>query len=140
MKILIVDDDISISELLSEALRIEGHDIQTAVNPREAFLILRELSFDLIVSDIHMPYLNGIEFGIKLREKFISTPILFFSAETDGKIRYADKVKEICNAEFIDNKSFTQLMRKIRQKNNIREQEDNVIKYMRVNDNKTPAL
>lgn len=117
MKILIVDDDISISELLSQALVKESHVVSTAINPREAFIILKELSFDLIVSDIHMPFLNGIEFGTKLRENNISTPIVFFSAEADGEARYSNQVKAIGNAKFIDNKSFTQLMREIRQKN-----------------------
>jgi DNA-binding response OmpR family regulator len=115
MRILVVDDDVSILELLDELLRTEGHEIQTALDGKEALAILQKFSFDLIISDINMPRLSGIQFGYQLREVDISTPILFFSAVSNGAITYANEVQKIGNANFIEDKNFDLLLDTIRE-------------------------
>jgi DNA-binding NtrC family response regulator len=60
-KILIVDDDEQLRELLVEALTEAGHSVTTAGNGKDALVILGHQTFDLIVSDVQMPLMNGIE-------------------------------------------------------------------------------
>jgi two-component system, NtrC family, response regulator PilR len=60
-RILIVDDERSIRELLEIFLRKEGYDIQTAKSVAEALELIKATEFDLIVSDIRMPDMSGID-------------------------------------------------------------------------------
>jgi DNA-binding NtrC family response regulator len=61
-KILVVDDEIDILEILQELLEDEGHTVTTFDSANQALECLKENSFDLIISDIKMPVMNGIEF------------------------------------------------------------------------------
>ncbi|HID97231.1 MAG TPA: response regulator [Thermodesulfobacteriaceae bacterium] len=67
-RILIVDDEVQIAELLREALS-EDYDARLATNVEEALEKIGLHSFDLIVSDVKMPGLDGIDFYAKLLEK-----------------------------------------------------------------------
>ena len=66
--VLVVDDDPDKSELLKVALGLEGYEVQTAVNGREALSIIESFQPDLIVSDIMMPEVNGYELARRIRE------------------------------------------------------------------------
>ena len=114
MKILIVEDNFSTQELLDSILQMEGHKVNAAMNGKEALTVLAHYSFDLIVSDIRMPVMDGIEFGFQLRKLGIHTPIIFFSAEVNGLAIYAKRVEQIGGAEFIENKDYTNLLGFIR--------------------------
>jgi two-component system response regulator PilR (NtrC family) len=60
-RILIVDDERSIRELLEIFLRKEGYEVQTAPSVSEALTLIKSTEFDLIVSDIRMPDMTGID-------------------------------------------------------------------------------
>ncbi len=60
-RILIVDDELSICEVLSIALRKEGYDVATETNPRKALDRFRKDPFDLVIQDLKMPEMDGIE-------------------------------------------------------------------------------
>ena len=60
MKILAVDDDLQIREMLSEMLTRFGYQCRTAAHGREALAILEEEDIPLIISDIRMPGMDGI--------------------------------------------------------------------------------
>ena len=60
-KVLIVDDERSIRELLEIFLRKEGYEVQTAPSVSDALTIIKSTEFDLIVSDIRMPDMTGID-------------------------------------------------------------------------------
>jgi two-component system, cell cycle response regulator len=60
-KILVVDDEQSIRDLLSEALVHLGHEVETACNGSEAIAKLKEGKFDIIITDIIMPKMDGLE-------------------------------------------------------------------------------
>jgi CheY-like chemotaxis protein len=57
--VLVVEDDVHVRALLVELLREEGHDVHEAANGRLALEILKRRPFDLIISDIKMPELDG---------------------------------------------------------------------------------
>src|SRR4051812_26904390 len=60
-RILVVDDERSMRELLEFVLKRSGYAVETAANGRLALDILREHPFDVIVSDVQMPDMTGIE-------------------------------------------------------------------------------
>lgn len=61
-KILLVDDEIDIQDILSDALKIHGFDnIKTIGNGAKALELLEQEDFDLIISDFLMPEINGLE-------------------------------------------------------------------------------
>jgi CheY-like chemotaxis protein len=79
--ILIIDDDLYITEVLSRLLRHQGH-VEVAHNGREGLRKIREKYFDVIISDISMPVMDGIEFYRKASayDPAIGRRIMFFSA------------------------------------------------------------
>ena len=62
-KILIVDDEAHILQVLSLKLRNCGYDIATAIDGEDALYQVTSDPPDLIISDVQMPYLNGLEFA-----------------------------------------------------------------------------
>ena len=58
---MIVDDEAGIRDLLSEALSEKGFDVTSAKDGRESLRYMRKIAFDLLITDINMPNLNGIE-------------------------------------------------------------------------------
>lgn len=77
-KLLLVDDDVEFVELLSELLQLEGFEIDTAYNGKEALEKLNK-SHRLILLDIMMPILNGIE-TLKQIRQHSSTPVMMLTA------------------------------------------------------------
>lgn len=84
-KILVVDDDPDIVELLEYNLQKEGYLVETASNGRKAIEIAKQFLPDLILLDIMMPQLDGIETGRILRQSpdLRNTYILFLTARSE---------------------------------------------------------
>ena len=78
-KILICDDEIKIRETFRDYLSAKGFDVTLAENGKEAVSITDKNDFDLIILDVMMPVLNGLE-ACKLIRRNTDTPILFLSA------------------------------------------------------------
>lgn len=79
-KILVVDDDKDISELIALILKREQMEVVIKNDSTEALEILNKEHFDLILLDIMMPNLSGIELCGKIRDS-INSPIIFISAK-----------------------------------------------------------
>jgi signal transduction histidine kinase/ActR/RegA family two-component response regulator len=67
-RILVVDDEASIVDILYDVLRLDGHQIETAINGRLALNKLRSGFFDVVISDLKMPGMTGQELYRHLRE------------------------------------------------------------------------
>ena len=80
-KLLLVDDDIELTELLSAFLKLEGFEVQTANNGMEALKILNE-THQLVLMDIMMPVLNGIETLKEIRKRS-NVPVMMLTAKGD---------------------------------------------------------
>jgi two-component system response regulator CpxR len=82
--ILIIDDEDYVAELIATALRLAGYTTHTCYNGREGLIQAQLESFDLVIIDIMMPYLNGDELARQLRaaDKTRDTPIVLISAGT----------------------------------------------------------
>ena len=81
-RLLVVDDEHSIVDAVSTALRYEGFTVETAMSGRSALAAVQEREFDLIVLDVMLPDVDGFEVASRLRADGIETPILFLTART----------------------------------------------------------
>lgn len=80
MRILLVEDDIAISEMLSDYLITKGFAVDLAEDGAEAYSILEMFPFDLVILDIMLPIMNGYELIKKLREDKNNVPVLMLTA------------------------------------------------------------
>lgn len=83
-RILIVDDETDFTEIISTLLDFHGFHADTINNPREVMPMLQKTPYDLIVTDLMMPGLNGFDLVAQLREdpKTKSIPVIVLSAKT----------------------------------------------------------
>jgi two-component system response regulator PilR (NtrC family) len=79
-RILIVDDEESLREFLSIMLHREGYQVDTASDGAQAALHLREHLYDLIISDINMPRMGGMELLRHIKEHTPETVVLMITA------------------------------------------------------------
>lgn len=80
MQILVVDDDTEILDLLSRGLKFEGYDVKTAAEGATALTYFKQEAPDLVLLDVMMPGMNGIEVCREMR-KVRDTPILMLTAK-----------------------------------------------------------
>jgi two-component system response regulator ResD len=84
VKILVIDDEVNMRNLLSIFLTKDGLEVTESKNGPEALDILAKKSFDLIILDVMMPYMDGWEVCQKIREN-LNTPILMLTARSETK-------------------------------------------------------
>lgn len=80
--VLIVDDDIEIANLIAIYLQNEGYEVIKAENGLRALEVLNSTNIDLILLDIMMPEMDGIQACMKIREEK-NMPIIMLSAKTE---------------------------------------------------------
>jgi two-component system response regulator CpxR len=81
-KLLLIDDDIELTELLADYLRLQGFDIQVENLPLEGIESLKRGQFDLLLLDVMMPQIDGFEALKRIRE-FSSIPVIMLTAKGD---------------------------------------------------------
>ena len=82
MKLLIVDDEVMIRQVLCEYAEFEGYETDEAENGMEAIIKCRQTNYDLIIMDIMMPKLDGFS-AVKEIKKIADTPVLMLSARSE---------------------------------------------------------
>ena len=80
MVILVVEDEIKITRFIKKGLEMEHYTVDTAYDGKEALEKTELNNYDLIILDIMLPKINGIEVCKKIREKKIETPIIMLTA------------------------------------------------------------
>lgn len=87
IKLLLIEDDINLGYIIKSSLEeiIGDYEVKTASNGEEGLLILKDWSPDIIVSDIDMPVLNGIEMVKQIRRFNIDIPIVFATGKNSSK-------------------------------------------------------
>ncbi|MFY9916350.1 MAG: response regulator transcription factor [Nocardioidaceae bacterium] len=88
-RILVVEDDPSINDVVSTALRFQGHTVTQVADGREGLEVAVAGGVDLLVLDVMLPGIDGFEMCRRLREAGSSAPVLFLTArdETEHRIR-----------------------------------------------------
>ncbi|MEB0140167.1 MULTISPECIES: response regulator [unclassified Undibacterium] len=79
VQILVIEDDIQFSHMLEKMLQQDGHQIVTASDGAEALKLLPTIKPDLILTDILMPHLDGVETIMQLAQQGSEVPIIAMS-------------------------------------------------------------
>src|SRR6185437_10719775 len=88
-KVLVVDDESNIADVLSIALRFNNYEVATAADGQGALQAVTDFRPDLVLLDVMLPDLDGFEVARRMRERADDTPILFLTAHdtTEDKVR-----------------------------------------------------
>lgn len=86
LKVLFVDDEEEIRDLMSNILSFEVKKVKTASNGLEAYEVYKSFKPDIIFVDYHMPFMNGIEFVSKVRQTDRTTRVIMLTAHSDVDI------------------------------------------------------
>ncbi len=81
MKLLIVEDEVRMTELLRKGLTEEGHTVMCALDGAEGLELAKQYEFDVIILDVMMPKMNGYDLAKRLRAEKIQTPVLMLTAK-----------------------------------------------------------
>ena len=82
-RILLVEDDSTLSMIISETLQREGFCVVCATNGEEGLLEFTRRGADIIVADVMMPRMNGFELGRKIRQVDKHVPMLYLTAKSE---------------------------------------------------------
>jgi len=82
-RILAVDDSVAMRQMVEVTLSSAGHDVHQAVDGKEALSLAGKQSFDLVITDVNMPQMDGITLVKQLRElpSYKHTPMLVLTTE-----------------------------------------------------------
>ncbi len=110
-RVLIAEDDKSVREFVSRALRHDGHEIVSVADGQQALNVVEREQFDIVLADIVMPQVDGIALALKLSKDYPDLPILLMTGYAAERQRAHNldalihdvitkpfTLKEICNA------------------------------------------
>lgn len=91
-KILLVDDEESVRGFLKRGLELDGHAVETAMDGTDALERLAERSgaFDLLLTDIRMPMMDGIALALAAKRDYPAMPILLMTGYAEQRERARD--------------------------------------------------
>jgi two-component system, OmpR family, response regulator len=89
VRVLVVDDEATLAELVSMALRLEGWDIRSAPDGLAAVRVAREFRPDAVVLDVMLPDIDGLEVLRRMRADLPTLPVLFLTAKDAVEDRIA---------------------------------------------------
>jgi two-component system response regulator (stage 0 sporulation protein F) len=89
-RILVIDDQDHIRTLLRLVLEGAGHEVLDASNGRLGLELCREQSADLIVTDLHMPEMSGLELMLELTRSFLNVKVIAMT----GGLQHADMINK----------------------------------------------
>ena len=79
-KILIIDDEKSVLDMLNVVFKKEGYRVKKSLSAQKALELIDEEDFDLILSDIRLPQISGMELLRKIKEKKPGIPVIMITA------------------------------------------------------------
>lgn len=80
MKVLIIEDNIRVSSLLKRGLESQGYQIYISEDAEDALVMVDKIIFDLVITDIMLPNMNGIELSRIIKQKNPELPIIMLTA------------------------------------------------------------
>ena len=100
MKILVVDDEEGARELFSTILNEEGYEVTLAKDGQEAFALFQETPFDLVITDIKMPVMDGLQLLQEIRNTGSKIEVILVTAY--GEVETYLKAMSLGAAEYIN--------------------------------------
>jgi two-component system response regulator AtoC len=97
--VLVVDDEPHMRRVLEIMLRKAGHSVFAAGNGREALEVLRDNQVDLVITDMRMPEMSGIELLTRLRQDGVEVPVIVITAH--GSIESAVEAMKYGASDYI---------------------------------------
>lgn len=82
MRLLVVEDELDLQEAIAEGLRIEGYSVDTCEDGETAYEKLNETNYDLVILDLNLPKLDGLEVLKKIRAEKQEVKVLILSARS----------------------------------------------------------
>ncbi len=79
LSVLLVDDELQVRHAVARLLRLDGHDVVELASGTEALAELERRTFDLILTDIMMPDMNGCELGRAIGRRWPGQRVLYYS-------------------------------------------------------------
>jgi len=89
VRILIVEDEPRLLDLLARNLRGEGYEVEVAPDGADGYELARAGGFDLVVLDVMLPRMSGLEIAMRLRRQGVRTPVLMLTARDAVEDRVA---------------------------------------------------
>ena len=83
VKLLVVDDEAGVREMLADALRMVGYEVEVAADGLAAMKHLHVSPFDLVITDVNMPHLSGFELLERMRTQGYEQPVILLTARQD---------------------------------------------------------
>lgn len=80
MKVLIIEDNARVSALLKRGLESQGYQIYISEDAEDALVMVEKITFDLVITDIMLPNMNGIELSKIIKQKNAGLPIIMLTA------------------------------------------------------------
>ena len=78
-RILVIDDDAMVRDAIRDILEAHGYKVEEAENGRDGLVKMRTDRFDLVITDIIMPEMEGVEAILAIREEFPSVKVIAIS-------------------------------------------------------------
>ena len=86
-RILMADDNKAIRDIVSEFLEFIGYEVALAINGIEALAVFRESPFDLVLTDLEMPAMDGLSLAGHIKERSPKTPVILLTGTDRGTVR-----------------------------------------------------
>ncbi len=113
MRVLIAEDDRDMNRIITKKLTKEGYGVDSSFDGEDALFNIRHTDYDVIILDIMMPKMDGLQVLTEIRKLGIETPVIFLTA----KDAIEDRVKGLDNGAndyLVKPFSFEELMARIR--------------------------
>jgi two-component system, OmpR family, copper resistance phosphate regulon response regulator CusR len=78
--LLLVEDEIKVATFIKKGLERQNYSVETAADGREGKTLLDQNKYDLVILDVNLPYMDGIELCAHLRTRDTQTPVLMLTA------------------------------------------------------------
>jgi CheY-like chemotaxis protein len=89
-RILVAEDEVPVREFIRRVLEQRGHEVVAVSDGAEAVVKLARLPFDLLITDVVMPNMDGVELSLKVGRDFPDLPVLMMSGYTVHRRRAND--------------------------------------------------
>ncbi len=86
LSVLVVDDNDSIRESLTILLSLKGHRCESATNGIEALQKVKQSNFDIVITDLQMPEMDGVVLTRELRQLYPNLPVMIMTGQSDDSL------------------------------------------------------